>query len=273
MKTIISIITIFYLVFSALGQERLGSSFYTQSYYGFTGLTFIPSAQIFPQEQFGTSYSSEPSYGSNLNLLPYSLRVIYGFSGNLVELAATNTPFYASERLYNGVNISYGVSDYQLIMPIYPSVKYRIMQMDNRNYYVGMAIGFALPYGAYYVADKYFNVELFDLTVHTGVGTKLSTYHVFAGLTFTFGRRLNEIQRGFNLDMLIEAAWGGSLKELDKKEEAFVSLSFRHAWTSALYITTFIRYDNQALTNDGELISSAPTTLMAVGLEYHIANL
>ena len=269
MKTIKLIFIILSFTCSVLGQERLGSSFYTQAYYGFTGLTFIPNAQVFPGGRFGTSYSSEPSSGSKLNLLPFSLRIIYGVNGNLVELATTNTPFYASERIYNGVEVSYGVPDYQLIMPIYPSIKYQIMQMKSSNYQVGMATGFALPYGAYYVADKYFNVTLFDLTVHTGVATKLSTYHVFAGLTFTFGNRLNAVQRGFNLEMLVEAAWGGSLKELDKKEEAFVSLSFRHAWTSSLLITTFIRYDNQPLMDNGEEVSSGPTTMMAVGLEYH----
>ena len=103
--------------------------------------------------------------------------------------------------------------DFQIIMPFYPSLKYQIMQMKSSSYYVGMATGFALPYGAYYVADKYFNITLFDLTVHTGVATKLTTYHVFTGLTFTFGNRLNDVQRGFNLEMLLEAAWGGSLKE------------------------------------------------------------
>jgi hypothetical protein len=144
------------------------------------------------------------------------------------------------------------------------------MPMNSINYYVGMAIGFALPYGAYYVADKYIDLSYFDVTIHTGVATKLTTYHIFAGFTFTFGNRIGEIQRGFNLEMLVEAAWGGSLKELDKKEEAFVSLSFRHAWTSTLFIKTFIRYDNQPLTNNGEIVSNGPTTLMAVGLDYHI---
>ena len=35
----------------------------------------------------------------------------------------------------------------------------QIMQMKQSNYYVGMAAGFALPYGGYYVVDKYFNVS------------------------------------------------------------------------------------------------------------------
>jgi len=270
MKTIIIIISIMGFTFSVLGQERIGSCFYTQSYYGFSGLSFIPSSQIFPGGKFGLSYYSEPSKGSNLNLLPYSLNIIYGFGGNQVEAATTNTPFYSSERLYNGVGIEHGIPDYDFIMPLYPTVKYQIMPMRGSNYHVGMALGFALPYGAYYVADKYFNVTIFDMTIHTGVATKLSTYHVFAGFTFTFGNRLSQIQRGFNLEMLVEAAWGGSLKELDKKEETFVSLSFRHAWTSALFIKTYIRYDNQPLTKDGDVISDAPTTLMAIGLDYHI---
>ena len=269
MKTITYILIIVGCIFSVQAQERLGSSLYTQSYYGFTGLTFIPNAQLFPEEQFGASYSSEPGSGSDIDLLPFSFRFIYGIEGNLVEIASTNTPFYASERMYKGVAVTYGISDYDIIMPIFPSVKYQIMQMNSSNYYVGMAAGIALPYGAYYVADKYFDINFFDLTVHSGVATKLSTYHVFAGLTFTFGNRLNSIQRGFNLEMLVEAAWGGSLKELDKKEEAFISVSFRHAWTPSLLITTFIRHDNQPLTNNGEVVSEGPTTLMAVGLEYH----
>jgi hypothetical protein len=44
-----------------------------------------------------------------------------------------------------------------------------------------MAIGIALPYGGYYVVDKFFNIKYFDVTVHTGVATKLITYHTYAG--------------------------------------------------------------------------------------------
>ena len=270
MKTFIIILIIFCVTLPGFGQEYINSCFHTQSYYGFSGLTFIPNSQIFPGNQFGLSYHSEPAEGSNLSLLPYSIRIIYGIDGDVVEIATTNTPYYSSDRLQKGVSISQGTSKYDLIVPIYPSVKYEVMPLAKSNYQVGMAIGFTLPYGAYYVADKYFDMTFFDVTIHSGVATKLTTYHVFAGFTFTFGDRLGEIQRSFNLEMLVEAAWGGSLKELDKKEEAFVSLSFRHAWTSALFITTFIRYDNQPLTKNGKVFRPGPTTLMAVGLDYHI---
>jgi len=270
MKVLITLLCIFSFLISGLAQQHLGSSFYTQSYYGFSGLTFLPNAEVFTGGQFGISYYSEAAKGSSLTLLPYSLTIIYGFIGKTLEVATTNTPFYASERMYGGVSITHGLSGFNYGLPLFPSVKYQIMPMKSINYHVGMAIGFALPYGAYYVADKYIDVTLFDVTVHTGVATKLTTYHVFAGFTFTFGNRISEIQRGFNLEMLVEAAWGGSLKELDKKEEAFVSLSFRHAWTSALFIKTFIRYDTQPLTDNGDIISDGPTTLMAVGLDYHI---
>ena len=270
MKTIIIIFITFCFALPGSGQERINTYFHTQSYYGFSGLTFIPNSQIFPGKQFGLSYHSEPADGSNLSLLPYSIRIIYGIDGNVVEIATTNTPYYSSDRLQNGVTISHGISKFDFIMPIFPSVKYQIMPLTRNNYQVGMAIGFALPYGAYYVADKYFDVSVFDVTINSGVATKLTTYHVFAGFTVTFGDRSGEMQRSFNLEMLVEAAWGGSLKELDKKEEAFVSLSFRHAWTSSLFITTFIRYDNQPLTKKGKVLSPGPTTLMAVGLDYHI---
>lgn len=269
MKTYIIILSILLTAFVSFAQPYTGSTFQTQSYYGFSGLTFIPNTILAQPGQIGISYSSKPATGAEINLLPYSLRINYGWRGEQIELAVSNTPFYSSERLYGGVSIQHGIPDYNLVVPIFPSIKYRLMSMTPANYQVAMAIGFALPYGGYYVVDKFFDIKYFDLTLHTGVGTKLTTYHVFAGMTTTFGRRIGRIQRDFNLEMMIEAAWGGSLKELNKKEESFISLSFRHAWTPALFITTYIRYDDQPVMQDEEMISSGPTIRMGMGLDYH----
>jgi hypothetical protein len=269
MKTSIIILFVLLTAITSSAQQNQGSTFQTQSYYGFSGLSFIPNSATAQPGQIGISYSSKPASGSEINLLPYSVRINYGWKGELIELAVSNTPFYSSDRLYGGVSVSHGIPDYALVVPVFPSVKYRLMSMTPSNYHVAMAVGFALPYGGYYVVDKFFDIGYFDLTVHSGVGTKLTTYHVFAGVTTTFGHRVGQIQRDFNLEMMIEAAWGGSLKELNKKEEAFISLSFRHSWTSRLFITTFIRYDNQPLMQDDEIISSGPTVRMGLGLDYH----
>jgi hypothetical protein len=273
MKTIVIILNIFLLTICTLGQERVGSSFRSQSYYGFSGLTFIPTAQVTPAGQLDISYSSKPVAGKDLNLVPFSVRIGYGPQVKGVELAITNTPLYSSRRDLDGVSIKHGLSNAELVVPFFPSVKYQLMPMVRDNYNVSMAIGFAYPYGGYYVVDKFFDVSYFDITVHTGVATKLTTYHVFSGFTFTFGDRLDETQRNFGLEMLIEAGWGGSLKQLDQKEESFVSLSFRQAWTSALFITTFFRLDNQSLMKDGEKLGESPTLRMGVGLDYRLSKI
>jgi len=270
MKRYIKFFVILSFITQGTAQQRIGSGYLTQSYYGFSGLTFIPSAQVVPSGQFGISYYSKPSSGSEIDLLPYSLKLIYGFFNDNLEIASTNTPYYASNRNYNGVDVSHGVKGFETAIPVYPSLKYQIMPMRKQNYQVGMAIGFAFPYGGYYVVDKHVDLRLADMTIHTGVATKLTTYHAFAGLTFTVGERIAETQRGFNLEMLVEGGWGGSLKQLDQKEEAFLAVSFRYSWTTALYISTFIRFDNQPYFENGGIQETAPTTLMAVGLDFHV---
>ena len=114
MRTISFSLFLIILVVSGFSQERIGTSFRTISYYGFSGLTFIPNAQIAPPGQFGISYSSKPSTGDNLNLLPYSVRFSYGTKIAPLEVAVTNTPVYASERMYGGVSVNQGISGIEL---------------------------------------------------------------------------------------------------------------------------------------------------------------
>ena len=142
--TIICIILL--LTLAAGAQQYQGSSFRTQSYYGFSGMTFIPSTQILPPGLISLSYSAKPSTGSEINLVPFSVRLGYGLKISQLELTATNTPFYASDRIYSGVSLTHGVGSFELALPIFPAVKYQLMPMSPDNYQVSMAIGFALPY-------------------------------------------------------------------------------------------------------------------------------
>lgn len=268
MKQTIVILSIVAWLTTGFSQHYAGSSFSTQSYYGFSGLMFIPTAQTQARSGWSMSYIAKPSVGRDLTLEPFSVSLSYGPPIAGLELAVTNTPLYASTRQFGGVSIDTGLPDLITPAPIFPSMKYQIMPMSEQNFRVAMAVGLALPYGAYYVADKFFDARLFDITVHTGMGTKLTTYHAFAGATFTFGKRTGEINRDFPLEMLVEGSWGGSLKQLDEKEEAFFAVSFRLAWTRSLYMTTFFRMDGQPLLdNDGQRQPS-PTKRVGLGLNY-----
>ncbi len=269
MKNLMIILVIISCVSTGFAQQYSGSSFRTQSYYGFSGLTFVPTAQTLSPGQLGFSYLAKPAAGKDLTLEPFSVTSSFGPKIKGLELAMTNTPFYASSREFGGVFISHGHPDLNdSPAPIFPSFKYQIMPMVKENHHVAMAIGFGLPYGVYYVADKFFDLKVLDLTLHTGVGTKLTTYHAFAGMTFTFGKRTGEINRDFPLEMLIEGSWGGSLKQLNEKEEAFLAVSFRLAWTQSLFMTTFFRIDDQPLYDNFRMIDSGPTKRMGIGLNY-----
>lgn len=243
----------------AWSQSRMGSSYRTLSYYGFSGLTFIPTTQVIGPKEYSFSYSSRPVFGKNVTLIPYSVRLAQNI-GN-VELAVTNTPFYASERSFGGVDPK------TIIAPLVPSIKYQFMPMSADNNYVSMAAGVAMPYGGYYAVDKLIRSNLFDMTVHTGIGTKLTTYHAFAGLTLTFGNRVGDTQRDLPLEIMAESAWGGSLKELTKKEEGFVAFTVRKAWTSKLFIVTFMRMDAQRLAKDP---SQKSPKQVGIGLDFTI---
>ena len=236
-SVIITGLIIFFFTIPGFCQQTLQYSYRTQSYYGFTGLSFIPTAQTLTKKQINISYSSKPAKGQDVLLEPFSLQISIGALKEGLEFAVTNTPIYASEEEFEGVKLINST------LPIVPSVKYQFMPMTKENHYVAMAGGFGWPYGSYYVVDKFFNAKIFDITLHSGVATKLVTYHTFVGATVTFGNRIGEIQRDFPLEMLLEASWGGSLKQLDKKEEGFFAISFRQAWTSSLFIHTFFRID------------------------------
>ncbi len=257
---------------SAKAHAQTSTSFRTPSYYGFSGLSFIPTAQTLAPNAISSGYLSRPSLGEDLTLEPFSATAGYGMQIQGLEVAVTNTPFYASRRKLGGVDIATGIPEFDSPAPIFPSIKFQIMPMIQQNHHVAMAIGFGLPYGAYYVVDKYLDANVVDVTLHTGVGTKLTTYHAFAGVTITFGNRRGETGRDFPVELLLEGSWGGSLKQLSEKEEAFFAASFRFAWTSSLFMTTFLRIDSQPLFDNGVQVADGATRRVGIGLNYTLTR-
>ena len=269
MKLIITLIIVICFVPVICAAQYQSYAQTMHSYYGFSGMSFIPTAQIIPANTFKVTYSTKPNIGEELALNPYSLRAGYGLKKNNLEIGATNTPFYSSKREYGGVFLKQGVGDITVVLPIFPTIKHQFMPMTKPNHYVGMAVGVALPYGAYYVVDKYFDVRFMDITLTTGIGTKLSTYHTVFGATFTFGNRIGEIQRDFPIELLIEGSWGGSLKQLNEKEEVFFAITCRQAWTESLLMVAFFRVDRQPFVDaQSVIISESPTKRVGLGLDF-----
>jgi len=264
---LVKIIIIMTLLSSAVfSQMDTKNSRVTPSYYGFSGLLFIPTAQTLNTGEWGLAYKSKPGAGKYLNLFPFSINFIFSPFMDGLEIGLTNTYIYASHKQFGGVPYREEMDSTNTLIPFIPSVKYRFMPMSESNFQVSMAFGLASPYGAYYVVDKFFNLRFLDITLHAGIGTKLSTYHAFTGATLSFGSRTDSYQRGFPTQLCFEGAWGGSLKQLDEKEEAFYSVSIRHAWTQALFISTFYRVDQQPSIRDGIEVQAKQTKKMGIGL-------
>ncbi|MBN1408628.1 MAG: hypothetical protein JW956_12595 [Calditrichaceae bacterium] len=266
MKTILIVWIVALLCLNVFSQDANDREMITPSYYGFTGLIFIPTTQTLPKGDWSIAYKTKPGYGDDLTLVPYSVNVVFAPFSNNFEIALTNTYMYASFKEIGGVPYRNTLDSLNTGIPIVPSVKYRFMPRSNSNFNVSMALGATSPYGVYYVVDKFFNLNYLDATIHTGIATKLTTYHAWAGLTFAFGSRTTKYQRDYPTQLSIEGAWGGSLKQLNEKEESFIAFSIRHPWTASLFITAFYRIDQQPSLINNEVVEEKPTHKMGLGL-------
>lgn len=266
MRTIKTILTLFMICGVLLAQSDDYRGAVTPTYYGFSGLAFIPTTQILQKNDWAISYSTEPGSGDDLTLKPFavSVRLTPGWNG--LEIGFSNTYILASNREFGGVLQGRDLDEKNTILPYWPSLKYQFMPMNGSNFNMAMAVGIAAPYGVYYVLDKFFDLRLFDLTLHGGLGTKLTTYHAFAGFTLSFGERIAPFLRSFPTQLCAEGAWGGSLNQLDEKEEAFIAVSIRHAWTQSLFISTYFRIDQQPSIRLGKVVEQKPTNRMGLGL-------
>lgn len=238
----------------------------TPSFYGFSGLVFIPTTQTLATNDWAIGYKTKPGPGDDLTLEPFALSILAAPLLDGLEIGLSNTYILASNREFGGVLHGSELDEHNTIFPYLPSVKYRFMPMSDSNFKVAMAFGLAAPYGAYFVVDKLFDLRFFNLTLHGGLGTKLTTYHAFGGVTVSLGKRIAPFMRSFPTQLCAEGAWGGSLNQLDEKEEAFLSVSIRHAWTPSLFISTFYRIDQQPSIRQGQVVEDKPTSRMGLGL-------
>lgn len=253
MKTItISRCAVVYLMIIHLFAGHLGAQT-KLSFFGVSGLSFIPTASISQPGSFAASYSSNPTGRDDVTMYPSSLRMSYTLKSRPLEISFTNTIFYANQ--------TQGVDILNVILPIVPSFKYQVVSDDTSGSKSQVAFGLAMPYGAFYVYDLALSIARMPIMVHTGVGTKLTTYHAFFGVTLTLGAGQLQDNTPAPFRLSVEGSWGGSLQQLAEMEESFIAATSIYRWTRNITLEVFLRMD--AGYNGGD-----PTRYMGIGLGY-----
>ncbi len=237
-----------------------------QSFFGITGLTFIPTAGLAPAGTFMMSYSSLPGAADEVNLIPYSVRLGYRTQNRRLEVSLTNTYLYASASLDS---TAFGVNVKNIGLPMVPSFKYQIAPMSAATGNSAMAFGVTAPYGAFYAYDRYIGWKRIGVTLHAGIASKLVTYHVFTGATIQFGSAGPDYTRSLPFRIIFEGSWGGSLKNLKEKEESFWAITSIYQWTQNLAVETYLRFDGQYRLDNLTRVASRH---MGIGLGYTIGG-
>ncbi|MEE9157481.1 MAG: hypothetical protein V3U60_03715, partial [Gammaproteobacteria bacterium] len=197
-----------------------------QSFFGSTGLSFIPTAEIPAPGTILASYSTRPAASDQFDLMPYSVRWGYTSRSRPLEVMFTNTYIYASRAT--------GVDVLSFEIPFVPSFKYQIVPMDPATGNSAMAFGLTTPYGLFYVYDKHLRLKPAHITLHGGVATKFTTYHAFTGATIFFGGEGSDYQHSLPFVIILEGSWAGSLQSITQMEESFWAVTSVYRWTSSL---------------------------------------
>lgn len=202
-------------------------SFSQSSYFGFSGLNFIPTGFGAKNGQINFSYFSEPAQGINMNLYPYSLNFNFGFPNSKLELGLTNTPLY-QDNFLQIKNISQDMKTISnnIIIPVFPSLKYSVVQEKE----CGIGVGVCLPYGIYGIISDtkpwFLNSKL-----HLGIHTMPSDLGILLGL---------ECNLQNNLKMLLESNFTWPT-QLNLKNTSFFSVGLKHNLTSHIKINMVFR--------------------------------
>ncbi len=196
------------------------------SYFGFPGLMFTPTGSM-PSQQSVFSLGSHPAYGSKISVFPRQFRFSWLTPGKRISLG------FSSAYILTGQSVN-GFRERTIHVPIIPSVK---VAVPSRIRSFSMAFGAASPYGGYYALD-WMPFKSLGLKTHAAFATKIVTYNAFCGTSIIL---LQETRKPVSFS--VETAWGGSLKNLGAKEEAFIAVGLKYALCQSLDLSSFVRID------------------------------
>jgi hypothetical protein len=206
------------------------------AYEGFEGLNFIPTAYVPPEGEFSLSYSSSPQQTAEMNLIPYSFRIALNVLRPSLELGLTNTPLYRDNFLKDK-NFPSKIKKYgtNIILPLYPSLKYQLMQEGE----CFLSVGVSLPYGFYGVLSdrkKWF----FNSLLHLGLHTLTSRLGVLGGWEY-------DLQP--HLKLILEANFTWATRA-GREDTSFLAGGIKYLFSEQLFVNLVFRRDKKGHQQD-----------------------
>lgn len=208
------------------------------SYYGLSGLNFIPSARTGESLSAEVAVTSAPATASNFSMYPFS---VHGYITLLrgVQIGLTNTYAYYQEHdqlYFDSIETKGGgfvAGSKVTVIPFIPSLKLSFLDTAVPNGSLG--VGFELPFGAFLCFDYSLSFsENYSLYI---VGGLSSTYLILYG----FGGVQMDLPYGFSV--LVEGAYGGKTDYLTTAQESFTSAGMMYSITENVRMNFVFRID------------------------------
>jgi hypothetical protein len=214
--------------------------------YGFSGINYVPSDEKSFGPDFSSGYFMAVKDQGNVASYPAGLTLMASLTTLPVEIGLSNAYRLASGSEDGGFSPQ-TAGDY---IPIVPSIKYALGEAPTAWGQWRMATGFALPYGAYFVAGFQSTLPFLQPHLTAGLSSRYNAYHIFGGLQL---RLADGNGKPLPLSFTSDFALGNSLEQLDQIEERFYSVGVRMDAGQYLQLGMVYRVDGgyPTLRNDG----------------------
>jgi hypothetical protein len=215
----------------------LAASTAMPTYYGLSGMTFLPGARIPEQGEVSMAFRSTPSVAQEMTIHPMSFSACVSILPYL-ELGLTNTYQYYMENdqdilgsTVKGKGFRADVSN--IYAPVIPSAK--LSFLDEAKPDGAIAIGFLYPLGTFLCFDYQIPLRAdYCLYFIFGVGTTIQTLTPFLGA---------RAELPFGVDILLEGCYSGMTAQLTSSQEVFFSSTVSYKVASMIFLDFTFRID------------------------------
>jgi len=199
------------------------------AYFGFSGLSFVPSADVVETGELNASYYSRPSQlaRGELDLLPFSFQAVLGVGWDRLELGLSNTYLFLARPAAAGAEPGADLDLRNTGYPLPVSLKAQLIRPTTDNAYTSVALGAASPYGGYAALSKRLDLPGAMLRLHGSFSSNFA-YHAgaFGGVELTPRVRLLDDLSRFTLQL--EGGYRGT--STDRRETGFLGPALNETW-------------------------------------------